>query len=262
MIRVIVISAYVFLFSLDSLCQVDDTIFKRFSIGLSYEPNYSNRQLNYSSQNKSIEGLRETEEIPNYGFRTGLNFRYGLSSKFAIETGLLFAKSGFSTRKKDLIWDSPDATYPIKSKTEFAYYYFEIPLKVNYYFKIGRLNLYATTGLSANNFLNRETTLTTFAQNGEENKSSDQQYYGFKADTYSFLLGFGMRIPISKRSILYIEPMYRHNFTSVVVDKDAKEYLYTIGLNTKLFYNFKRKSSNSKNGQMGSRTHGFGKRPG
>jgi hypothetical protein len=146
------------------------------------------------------------------------------------------------TLMENSTWDNPQPDYPVKSKTQFSYYYIEIPLKVNYHFKFGKLNGHTISGISFNNFISRRTTLIAQFENGEKDKTTSNVDYGYKPDTYSFLIGIGLDIPITDRFLLNIEPIYRQNFTSMSYDKNAKEYFYSFGLNTKLFYRLKKKT--------------------
>lgn len=222
--------------------QTKDSLLKRFSIGLSYEANIGYRQLHYDASDKWVEDIRNIEEIPRYGFVLGLNLIYQLNSKFSIETGVLIANKGMSTQKKDLTWDTPNPAYPIKSKTAYSFYYTEIPLKVNYSMKVGKLNTYLIGGFSMNNFISKETIITKYYKDNNKSKNSDRQNLWHKPIAFSILLGFGIQVPISKQLRLHLEPVYRQNFTSIVPHINGKEYLYSIGLNTKVFYNFRSKN--------------------
>ncbi|MES2617393.1 MAG: outer membrane beta-barrel protein [Bacteroidota bacterium] len=229
-----------FFLSISAFCQGQDIKFKKWLIGVSYEANISSRQLKYSASNEWVKHIRNNSELPRYGFSTGGNFRYNLDQTFSIETGLLFANRGFATKKHQLNWATPNFDFPITSETAFAFYYIEVPLKINFNFALRKLRMYASTGVSMNYFVNRNTTLLVYNNNGDKQKTKSQQKYGYTKDTYSILLGFGMNITISKRVLLNIEPIYIQNFTSITADNKAKEYLYSFGLNTKFFLNLKR----------------------
>lgn len=241
--------AYIILVALmipiGSFSQLSDTLYRRLSIGISYEANLSNRQLNYGSSDQWIVDLRNENEVPKYGYTTGLIFRYRLHSKFNLETGLLFANRGYTSPKETLIWESNDPKFPSKVKTTVSMNYVEIPFSLNYKLKVGKLDVYVMGGVSLNYFTNKVTRFKVYFENGDKDISKDKTDVGFEERTYSFLVGFGMNIPVSDRFLLNIEPVYNQNFTSIIADKNAREYLYSVGVTTKLFLRMKKKTKKS-----------------
>lgn len=221
--------------------QNSDSLRYKWLVGVSFESNLSYRQLQYSGINQYIGNERNSDEIPKFGFNAGLNIRYQISSKWCMDGGIIYANRGYATREEELIWFPPNSSYPTKSKSMVSYHYIEIPVKVNYNFRIGRGKFYITAGVSLNNFTNKTTTLVVYQANGEPLRQKDQSNYGYQQDTYSVLLGLGVTIPVAKKIFLNIEPIYRQNFTSIMVDNTAREYFYSIGLNTRLLMGWKKK---------------------
>jgi hypothetical protein len=172
------------LFSHQLFSQNEENVYNRFAIAISFEPYYSYRQLSYGSEIKFLETLRNNRELPKFGFSTGLNFRYNLSSRFSFESGVIFANRGMLISTENLTWDNPQADHPVKSKTRFSYYYIEIPLRVNYHFKFGKLNGYTISGISFNDFISRRTTLIAQRENGEKDKTTSNVNYSYKPDNH------------------------------------------------------------------------------
>jgi len=54
--------------------------------------------------------------------------------------------------------------------------------------------------------------------------------------------GFGIRYDLTKRVCISVEPVYRQFINSIVVDRKAKEYPYSIGANVGIYYSFRKKS--------------------
>ncbi|WP_300353331.1 porin family protein [Fluviicola sp.] len=225
-----------------SVSQLSDTLYRRLSIGISYEANLSGRQLNYSLSNQWVADLRNENEMLKYGYTAGLVFRYRLHPKLNLETGLRFADRGYTSPKETLVWESPDPKFPSKVKTTVSMNYVEIPVRFNYKLKVGKLDIYAMGGLSLNFLTNKVTRFKMYYENVNKDINKDKTDYGFEERTYSFSLGIGINIPFAKRLLLNVEPVYSQNFTSIVADKNAREYLYSIGVNTKLFLRMKKKT--------------------
>ena len=211
---------------------------KKYAIGLSYEANFGYRQLNFKDGNQQVADLRNQEEMADLGLATGINFRYQLNKKIAIETAVLFASIGFKTSQKDLIWASNGDNLPNKSQSAFAYRGMIFPLKMNYNFKIGKLDVYATAGMSLNYLLVRRTTNTRYFTNGSSANDFSDIRIGFDQFTWSITVGFGVNYALTKRFMVNLEPNYRQGITSVLSDTNSKEYLYTLGLNARVFYTF------------------------
>src|SRR5690606_9648936 len=150
-----------------------DSKLKRWTMGVNFEPAYSNRSLNFSRDSTWIQELRDEQEVPAFGFSTGLSLQYVINAHWAIVGGFQFANRAYATKKQALTWISMNENYPLQSKTRFAYHYIEIPVKLNYHWKAGKFDMYASAGISFNNFINKRTSITTFLQNGSTNKENN-----------------------------------------------------------------------------------------
>jgi opacity protein-like surface antigen len=212
---------------------------KRISMGISFEGATCYRQLNYGYLNKIVSEIRNNEETARLGFTTGVNFRYRLNKKIVFVSGVLYSNAGFKNNNKILEWATNASDLPTKSKTVFAFKILSLPLKLNYKINIGKLNTYVTTGMSLNYLINRKTIITNTFSDGSSSKSFDTQKLGFQNFSFSAMVGFGIDYPLSKRMTINVEPLYTRSFTSIIADNNAKEYLYSAGINASVFYNFK-----------------------
>ncbi|MFT5823310.1 MAG: hypothetical protein ACI8ZM_004571 [Crocinitomix sp.] len=215
--------------------------FKRFSFGLSYEPNLSYRQLKYEGENKMFADLRNKNEVADFGFVTGLSLKTRLTKRLTLEYGVSFVRSGFKTKYSNLDFVSENTDFPIKAKTKYTFRSFIIPIKANFNFDIGKLNCYATLGVSYNSLFDRKSTLLVQFPNGNIEESADNNTTAFENMTFSLIAGFGVNYVLFDRITLAAEPLFRRNLSSIVPDKNAEEYPYSIGLNLKIFYNLKYK---------------------
>jgi hypothetical protein len=230
------LTSLILLLPLLAFSQTED--FKKYAFGLSYEAHLGYRQLNFKGGNQQVAGLRNAEETANLGLATGINFRYHLNEKIAIETAILYTSTGIKTSQKDLIWASNVSNLPNKSQSTFAYRGMTFPLKMNYNFKIGKLSAYATAGTSFNYLLVKRTTNTSYFTEGTVVKSASDIRVGFEQFTWSIIAGVGVNYALSNRFMVNLEPTYRQGITSVLSDTNTKEYLYTVGLNGRVLYTF------------------------
>jgi hypothetical protein len=92
-----------------------------------------------------------------------------------------------------------------------------------------------TAGLSANIFLYQKTTFFTHHQNSDT-KVSTRSNDGFSPLNISALAGCGINYPVSPKTTLLIEPIYRRSINSII-DAPVKSYLYSIGMNVGILFN-------------------------
>jgi opacity protein-like surface antigen len=196
------------------------------------------RQLNFKDGNQQVADLRNAEETANLGLATGINFRYHLNEKLVLETAILYTSTGIRTSQKDLIWASNVPNLPNKSQSTFAYRGMTFPLKMNYNFKVGKLSAYATAGAALNYLLVKRTTNTSYFTDGTSVNNFSDIRIGFDQFTWSIIAGVGVNYALSNRFMINLEPSYKQGITSVLSDTNTKEYLYTMGLNGRVFYTF------------------------
>lgn len=224
------------------IAQDMDSSRRKILIGVSFEPNFSYRQLAYSHPNSWVEDIRNAVELPKLGYSTGINFRYNYNSKLSFEGAVIYNNHGMTTRRVDLAWDDLNVDFPTESKTTYSYNYVEFPVKANYYIKVDSWTIYLTGGISLNHFVSKTLKTITFDEKGRSDSNKSNVNYGYAPNTYSAILGFGIDIPIKNHWLLNIEPMYRQNFTSISYEPQGKEFFYSGGLNLKLFYHLRKKS--------------------
>jgi len=221
-------------------CQnTDSTKTKKFAIGLTFSPDYCFRTLSSDESVNMIADQRNDEEIPKFGYTTGLNIAWKLSNRFTLETGVLYSNKGEKTKKYTLNWYTPngqnDPALGTKNSYTYSYIYLDIPVKVNFYFLTKKTKLYLTAGISPNIFLSQKTTSVVEFANGEEKKTSSSSNSEFQKINLTFIVGFGVSYDFSNKLYLKIEPTYRQSITSII-DAPVKSFLYSAGLNTGLYF--------------------------
>lgn len=221
---------------------VDSTKFKRLKFGIIFSPDYCYRLLNYHSSNKWVQDLRNDEEVPTFGYTTGLGLKIDLTNKLALEAGLYYSIKGEQTKINELIWTTPSSDYPIKSKSKYQYKYIDIPLTVQYFLGSRRIRPFVSAGFSASIFSEKKTKIISEFSDGHKTSESSTIDLAYLKFNLVAIVGFGIKYDISKRIFLTIEPVYRQFINSIVVDHNAKEYPFSIGANFGVYYTFKKKN--------------------
>jgi len=219
----------------------DSIKFKRCKVGIVYSPDYCYRLLSYPSSNKQIQDLRNNEEVSTYGYTTGLSIRIDLTCKIIVETGLLYSVKGEQTKNTDLVWATPNPEFPVKSKTQYQFKYIEIPMKVNYLLGGKKIRIFVSVGVSLNVFSEKKTKVISQFANGHKSSESSVVDLGYLKFNLAAIAGFGIKYDLTKRVYISVEPVYRQFINSIVADKKAKEYPYSIGANVGIYYSFKKK---------------------
>ncbi len=208
---------------------VDTTKTSKFEMGISFSPMYCFRTLKSNGDESSdlIKEMRDTLEIPKFGYTAGISIAYKLTEKINIETGAFFSDKGEKTKKYTLE-RLPYGQEAAQYSYNFHYYYLDIPLKVDYYFLNGKLKAYITAGGAANVLLFQKTTISITHANSTE-KTLTKTDNDFNRVNFSVMAGFGLSYPISKKTNLKLEPIYTRSITSII-NAPVKGYLYSFGV--------------------------------
>lgn len=231
------------LIPLTTFCQSKDTINKKkIEIGLIFSPDYCYRSLQPDPSTQWSEGIasrRDSFEIPKFGYTTGAGVLFSLTNKITLETGLLFSDKGEKTKYHHLTTGSPDPLLGEKIRFVYHYLYLDVPVKANYFVLMGKVKLFLSAGISANIFLTQKTSSIIEYSDGSTARNNST---GFINDFYSkvnlaAIAGVGINYGLTSRLNLRIEPVYRRSITSITASPSSiKGYLYSIGINTGIYY--------------------------
>ncbi len=214
----------------------------KFSVGITYSPNYAYRVLKpemletIGSLGFTIAEIMDSQEIPKYGFTTGLNMAFRHSSKLSFETGLLFSNKGKRTREIYFKHSSAQED-PEPGRFITDYLYLDIPLKAKYHFTRGRAKIFVAAGFSNNIFLTAQNHIEYTNSDGIIENKTVRIDGSFKKVNLAVIAGFGFSYDISRQLYFKIEPTYRHSITSIVNSYIAT-YLYSAGIDVGIFYAF------------------------
>jgi hypothetical protein len=213
------------------ISQSKERVRRLASIGITVAPEYNYRVLNFSHDNQWLANMRDDEEVANTGLTIGIQPHFRMGKKMRLETGVLYSNKGLKTKWVDLAWVTDDAGLPAESKIVYRYKYLIIPMNVSYsIFEDEKVRLFASMGMSMNIFLQKKTKVIF-----ENSSSSNDSHESFKQTGYSHLnfaarMGAGIDYRLSSRLNFRAEPYFQRSITSIVVDKGAKEYLFSFGL--------------------------------
>jgi hypothetical protein len=211
----------------------------KISLGISFSPDYCYRTLIPNASSKWIAEARDTFEIPTFGYTTGLNLALKISKRIILETGLLFSDRGEKTHKYSLFaldtLGQLNSEVPIKITYFFHYLYLEIPLKIKYCILNRRMKVFISGGISPNIFLTQKTRYIAEYLDGHTNTHTSTSSSDYRILNLSIIASAGMSYDVTSRLYFTIEPTYRRSIISIV-DAPIKTFLYSIGLNTGLYY--------------------------
>lgn len=215
---------------------------RKIAIGLSFMPDISFRTLKYKGSNELASKIRNLETW-KFSYSAGLNIRYNLNKRVAVQTGILYSSQVYQTKFQSLNWSTPNNEYPNQSKTVFNFNYLELPLNLNYNFiENSGLNFYGIIGLSSSIFISKQTKIVS-KFNNETTSQSNTKYHGYSRFNLLANIGFAISYKLSKRFKIIAEPKFQHSLNSITVSLDAKEHLYNAGIDFKFFYSFIEKRS-------------------
>jgi opacity protein-like surface antigen len=207
------------------------------SVGVMISPEFSYRTLNFSSSNQWVADRRDSKEMGNFGFTTGIQTHFRFGNRLSLETGLSYANKSLKTKSEELTWTSDDPDLPTGSRTIYRYKYLAIPAIVSYrFFDTGKISWFAAAGISANVFLAKKTKVVTTYPDGDSDSHASSKQTGYSKFNLSATLAAGMDYRFSKRFTFRAEPFFQRSLTSIVSDKEAKEYLFSFGVSTGVQY--------------------------
>ena len=239
----VVISVILFLFVLLNASAQNETPaeYKKIMLGLSFSPDYCSRVLKSKPSYNSFVEERNDTEIPKFGFTTGLNLLMRLDRKLDLESGIFYSNKGYKTQKQNLFWLDNNKDVPVNYQVIYTYQYFDIPLKLNYYFITSRIRFFLTSGISLNIFNRQQIKLKLEEANGNRSSSLSQNDLGFSSVNLELLTGVGMFYTLSDRMHLKVQPIYRTSLTSLTSSTMINEKLYSIGVDIGFYFTFKKK---------------------
>jgi opacity protein-like surface antigen len=220
----------------------DSTKQKRFAIGINFSPDYCYR--NYIQLPRITDNSQDYyiyNELPKYGYTTGLTFDVNIGKRFMLETGILFADKGIKMDETvyDQIYSNGTKHIYSSAKSQFHNYFLDVPIKATINILSKRFKLYVSTGAALNIVLGYKKVSEVSYPNQPSTNSTISNYNTSHQSPFSItlLLGIGASYELTKKIVLKIEPIYRQNLISTFQLKSDGVF-YSIGTNVGVSYRF------------------------
>jgi len=198
-------------------------------IGASFSPNYCYRTLinnGGGSITSSAISFRNSYEIPKYGYSTGINLFYELTSHIEFGAGFSYSNIGFQIDTKDLTWDNSfsNPAFVPPPNLFVTYNYIDIPLKVFFSYGNKRIRFISGIGINGNILVNNTSLSSSFI---DEYNISPEISLGIECRLYS-------------RMYLRAEPSFQYEILSTIRESDLvlEQHLWSAGVNVSLLYHF------------------------
>jgi len=212
---------------------------KELFIGLSIEPVMGYRHLSFTKGNEYIGEIRNRNEVPAFGWRTALNFRKTRGSRFAYEYGFSYVNFGYRTKPEHLNYIGNSGNFPKSSRTSFRFRSVGIPITGNYSLKLGNVNGYATLGIAGHLILSKVTTISADFSDAGKIENRNVETLGYRGLNLDMIAGFGIKHNLNKKILVELGPQFQRSITSVILDKNAREFPYTFGFQVNAMYKLK-----------------------
>jgi hypothetical protein len=229
-----------FLFPVMLIGQETDNKLSKFSLGISFSPEYSYRILNAKEEKyENLVEIINSMEVPKFGFTTGIQIRYDVLKRLNIESGIQFSDKGSKMTTSNFV--AADTNDPVLQDlnsftTVKKVYYIEVPLKASYKIILGKISLSIFGGISANIFLDNNTKSIIKYNDGTKDVQHSNSEGNFKSITVSMLTGIGLNYDLNEKLCFIFEPIYKRDYTEVSSVELAHCYFYSIGANIGMRY--------------------------
>lgn len=225
-----------------AICQSPATVkLEGIKLSLVFAPDYCYRLLNYNSSYQWVEEIRNGEEMPTFGYTAGIGVKMNLTRKTVIETGLFYSVKGEQTKTREVNWVTSNTDLPMASKVQYHFTYIDIPLKFNYLLGGRKIKVFISSGVAMNIFIEKKSNVILEFNDGHNTSEISAVDLGYLRFNLSALIGIGIKYTMSNRFSIYAEPVYRQYLSSIVADRKASEYPYSIGASIGVYYSFRKK---------------------
>lgn len=226
------------------LCTI--TVFsQKNKVGVSFSPDFAFRV--YKSK---MGGLGETwgmNQQPKAGYTFTAQYERELTKNWSFVSGLLFTNKGYQGEKMDLRFsdrifiDSSSLPEYHAFRNRFSYFMVGIPLGINYYIRLKKVNFFFGGGVGVNYLINVRYTGILYRTDGRKPKvshSNDDMIYYSRISLSTFAQG-GIEINMPRNLKFRIAPNVSYSLTNVMDKKVIyKIYPYSIGIGYGVFWGF------------------------
>ncbi len=210
-----------------------------FGIGINLFPHFASAMVT-DPGGEEQDALAELQNLktPQFAFAGGIAIYYFATEHIAINSGLNFMQSGYSTKEQELSWPVPDPSLAVRSKSRNDISYIGIPVLFNYYFRGSHTSgLFTTIGPEFSVPVKDISKITLiYADGSEETEKTDFTIDGARYQIPSIALdaGIGYQFILTDHLSLTAQPFVQYNLTGVYAESDLKVALLNSGLQLQL----------------------------
>ncbi len=213
---------------------------KKIQIGINYSADLNYRTLFIKKETHGsliVKDSRNKNEIPKYGYTTGILLSINICPKISLTTGLQYSNKGYQTKTTEAIWQAPDPSLASSTQFRYQYYYIDIPFIANYFIGNKKLRLVTSVGLTTNLFINEIVSLKLNYLTKPAEIHNTKSNYNYNKFNTSATLGCGMNYRIHSKIEIRLEPAFRYQILRII-NADLTARLWNIGLNLGVFNTF------------------------
>lgn len=225
----------------------------RFSIGISYSPNYCFRTINNtdtSSIFQTIESIRNDDEKFKLGHSAGVSIGYNFSEHWALNTGVFYSDKGYETKKNELFFGSQidprngfsfdTSNLPTHVIFREHFLYMDIPLSMQYKLRKEKFHFSISAGIIGNFFITDKRTTVFLYEDGS--KSRDD--YSI-TDVKSFFnlspkISIGAEYFLNDKQSIRFEPSFQYGLIDIF-DYAIQTWIWNAGVKITYFRHFNKK---------------------
>lgn len=186
-------------------------------------------------------------QIPKMGYTLTANYERELTKNWSLISGLVFTNKGYQSEKMDLLFsdqifnDSASLPDYHAFRNRFSYYMVGIPVGINYYMRLKKVNFFFGGGMAANYLINvRYTSILYRTDSGRPkvSHSNDDMMYYNRISLSAFAQG-GIEINMPHNLKFRISPNVSYALTNVMDKKVGyKIYPYSVGIGYGVLWGF------------------------
>lgn len=215
---------------------------KKIQIGINYSPDYNYRTLtiNHKTQGATqVKDIRNKTESPKFGYTAGLQIALTFHPKIALNIGLQYSNKGYKLKEKPHAISESDLLneqHYIATRFKYTFHYIDFPLSISYLLGKKRMQMVASTGVTANIFIKEY--LSIF-RNTESNQIyiNLPSHYNYHKFNLSATISCGINYHLHSKIDVRLEPTFRYQLLKVI-NSDLSAHLWNFGMNTGLSYSF------------------------
>lgn len=208
----------------------------KFKLGVVYSPDYSYRLLKPEPNYQWLKDTRNEEELPQWGYTTGLSVVYFFKKGLGMETGVYYAKRGEQSKVVDVSYLHFSSF--LSYQYNYTFQYLGIPVKFTYQLSRKRINYFMNAGIGIELMQKAEGEITNNFVDHSETTNFVYERKSYELANFSAIVGLGISYKILENLGVSVEPSYTQLFTAVFPKDSVKEYPFSIGARVGVHYLF------------------------